>query len=151
MESHKPKPRKIIPCTADPSCKEMFGRQHDRLRHEVVQHRKVCEFSCGRCGRFFSSARMLEKHGGRCPGEIGSGRWLAAGVIIRTFVHALERLFRWCVHIKQDSVLHRSSALHVKLVPHMESGVTLLHATFVLLSLLTSCITAAVKPIQWVT
>lgn len=87
MESHKPKPRKVIPCTADPSCKEMFGRQHDRLRHEVVQHRKVCEFSCGRCGRFFSSARMLEKHGGRCPGEIAAGRWPAAAGVIRMPAH----------------------------------------------------------------
>lgn len=58
---HIPKPRKIIPCT-QPGCRETFTRQHDRLRHEVTQHDKICEFSCTICHRFFSSAPMLEKH-----------------------------------------------------------------------------------------
>ncbi|TFK53423.1 hypothetical protein OE88DRAFT_1248624 [Heliocybe sulcata] len=58
---HIPKPRKVIPCT-QPGCLETFTRQHDRLRHEVAQHGKICEFSCPSCHRFFSSAAMLEKH-----------------------------------------------------------------------------------------
>lgn len=59
--SHAPKPRKIVECTfAD--CKETFTRQHDRLRHEVNKHGKVCEWSCVSCRKFFSSAEMLDKH-----------------------------------------------------------------------------------------
>ncbi|KZT20090.1 hypothetical protein NEOLEDRAFT_1141174 [Neolentinus lepideus HHB14362 ss-1] len=58
---HIPKPRKVIPCTQS-GCLETFTRQHDRLRHEVAQHGKICEFSCSSCHRFFSSAVMLEKH-----------------------------------------------------------------------------------------
>lgn len=58
---HKPKPKKVVSCTY-PECRETFTRQHDRLRHEVSQHGKVCEWTCGVCQKFFSSQVMLDKH-----------------------------------------------------------------------------------------
>ena len=36
---HNPKPRKMLACSM--GCGELFGRRHDRLRHEVAQHGKV--------------------------------------------------------------------------------------------------------------
>ncbi|KAH8822932.1 hypothetical protein DL96DRAFT_1714379 [Flagelloscypha sp. PMI_526] len=63
LQAHQPKPRPSFPCTA--GCKERFSRAHDRLRHEVAKHGKVCEHSCLECGRFFSSERTLGNH--RCP------------------------------------------------------------------------------------
>ncbi|EIN08977.1 hypothetical protein PUNSTDRAFT_134150 [Punctularia strigosozonata HHB-11173 SS5] len=77
MTTHT-KVRKSIPCTM-PGCMENFSRMHDRLRHEVTQHGKVCEFSCHVCKRFFSSAKFLGNH--KCPGErVGfPSRWPATG------------------------------------------------------------------------
>ncbi|KZT18800.1 hypothetical protein NEOLEDRAFT_1022427, partial [Neolentinus lepideus HHB14362 ss-1] len=73
MEAHKPKPRKAVPCTV-PGCREVFSRRHDRLRHEVSQHAKVCEWLCARCSRFFSSQRRLENH--KCRGALtAASRW----------------------------------------------------------------------------
>ncbi|KAJ3789622.1 hypothetical protein GGU10DRAFT_431554 [Lentinula aff. detonsa] len=72
MEAHKPKPKVSFPCTL--GCTERFSRQHDRLRHEVAKHGKVCEFSCEDCGRFFSSGKTLGNH--RCPVAQGSTRWV---------------------------------------------------------------------------
>ncbi|RDB24079.1 Transcriptional regulator prz1 [Hypsizygus marmoreus] len=72
MEAHKPKPRVSFPCTL--GCPERFSRQHDRLRHEVAKHGKVCEFSCDECGRFFSSSKTLGNH--RCPVARGGTRWV---------------------------------------------------------------------------
>ncbi|TFK46754.1 hypothetical protein OE88DRAFT_1739098 [Heliocybe sulcata] len=73
MEAHKPKVRKCVPCTID-GCKEVFSRRHDRLRHEVSQHGKVCEWLCKECSRFFSSQRRLENH--KCRGSIHAvSRW----------------------------------------------------------------------------
>ncbi|KAK0436383.1 hypothetical protein EV421DRAFT_1908000 [Armillaria borealis] len=71
-EAHKPKPRVSFPCTL--GCNEWFSRQHDRLRHEVAKHNKICEFSCDVCGRFFSTAKTLGNH--RCPLAQGETRWV---------------------------------------------------------------------------
>ncbi|TFL04497.1 hypothetical protein BDV98DRAFT_482297, partial [Pterulicium gracile] len=60
LEAHKPKVRTYFPCTL--GCGEKFSRQHDRLRHEVAKHGKVCEFVCSDCRRFFSSDRTLRNH-----------------------------------------------------------------------------------------
>lgn len=62
-EAHKAKPRVSLPCTL--GCSERFSRRHDRLRHEVTQHGKVCEWVCSECGRFFSSDKTLGNH--KCP------------------------------------------------------------------------------------
>ncbi|GLB42767.1 putative zinc finger [Lyophyllum shimeji] len=72
MEAHKPKPRVSFPCTL--GCSERFSRQHDRLRHEVAKHGKVCEFLCDDCGRFFSSGKTLGNH--KCPVAQGGTRWV---------------------------------------------------------------------------
>ncbi|KIM85690.1 hypothetical protein PILCRDRAFT_341396 [Piloderma croceum F 1598] len=71
MRSHKAKPRVRLPCTF--GCSECFSRSHDRLRHEVTQHGKVCEFVCDHCRRFFSSKNTLENH--KCPAARGRTRW----------------------------------------------------------------------------
>lgn len=71
MEAHKPKPRVTFPCTL--GCSEKFSRQHDRLRHEVAKHGKICEFSCEHCGRFFSTKKTLGNH--KCPVAQGT-RWV---------------------------------------------------------------------------
>jgi len=63
MATHKPKPRAAFLCTL--GCLEKFSRQHDRLRHEVAKHGKICEFTCKECGRFFSTQKTLGKH--KCP------------------------------------------------------------------------------------
>ncbi|KAF8193806.1 hypothetical protein BJ912DRAFT_901644 [Pholiota molesta] len=72
MEAHKPKPRSSFPCTL--GCAERFSRQHDRLRHEVAKHGKVCEFLCDDCGRFFSTKKTLGNH--KCPVAQGGTRWV---------------------------------------------------------------------------
>ncbi|KAF8910270.1 hypothetical protein CPB85DRAFT_1221644, partial [Mucidula mucida] len=72
MDAHKPKPRVSFPCTL--GCREWFSRQHDRLRHEVAKHNKVCEFSCTACGRFFSTEKTLGNH--KCPLAQGETRWV---------------------------------------------------------------------------
>ncbi|KAH6904856.1 hypothetical protein BKA70DRAFT_1373276 [Coprinopsis sp. MPI-PUGE-AT-0042] len=74
MEAHKPKPRVSFPCTE--GCSERFSRQHDRLRHEVAKHGKVCEFLCDDCGRFFSTKKTLGNH--KCPVAQGGTRWVAS-------------------------------------------------------------------------
>lgn len=76
MATHNTLPRKALPCTMreETGCTEMFSRAHDRLRHEVAMHGKECEWVCSACGRFFSTARMLEIH--KCPGTISG--WIKA-------------------------------------------------------------------------
>ncbi|TFK50642.1 hypothetical protein OE88DRAFT_279396 [Heliocybe sulcata] len=76
MSTHNIQPRKSLPCTMreETGCKEMFSRAHDRLRHEVAMHGKECEWVCNVCGRFFSTARMLEIH--KCPGTVSG--WIKA-------------------------------------------------------------------------
>lgn len=69
QEAHRPKEKTLHRCTA--GCMELFSRQHDRLRHEVAKHGKVCEWVCGSCQRFFSSSRTLERH--KCPVSAGIG------------------------------------------------------------------------------
>lgn len=76
LKTHEAKPQKNFPCTM--GCSESFTRHHDRLRHEVAQHGKQCEFSCERCERFFSSRRMLDRH--TCwSWRNGSLRWQLKG------------------------------------------------------------------------
>lgn len=72
MDAHKAKPRVPLPCTL--GCSERFSRRHDRLRHEVTQHGKICEFVCDECGRFFSSQKTLGNH--KCPTARGKTRWV---------------------------------------------------------------------------
>ena len=72
MEAHKPKPRVSFPCTH--GCSERFSRQHDRLRHEVAKHGRICEFLCDDCGRFFSSKKTLGNH--KCPVAQNGTRWV---------------------------------------------------------------------------
>lgn len=80
MKTHMERPRKTFTCTM--GCSESFTRHHDRLRHEVSQHGKQCEFSCKRCDRFFSSQRMLDRH--TCwSSKIGILRWQLKGVFDR--------------------------------------------------------------------
>jgi hypothetical protein len=76
MDAHKPKPRTSFPCTL--GCSETFSRQHDRLRHEVAKHGKVCDWLCHDCGRFFSSKKTLGNH--KCPNAPGGTRWVAETV-----------------------------------------------------------------------
>ncbi|KAJ8075879.1 hypothetical protein PM082_021511 [Marasmius tenuissimus] len=72
MEAHKPKPKVTFPCTQ--GCSERFSRQHDRLRHEVAKHGKICEFLCDDCGRFFSTSKTLGNH--KCPVAASGTRWV---------------------------------------------------------------------------
>jgi hypothetical protein len=72
MQAHRPKPKVSFPCTE--GCSERFSRQHDRLRHEVAKHGKVCEFLCDDCGRFFSTRKTLGNH--KCPVAQGGTRWV---------------------------------------------------------------------------
>ncbi|EGO03082.1 hypothetical protein SERLA73DRAFT_176602 [Serpula lacrymans var. lacrymans S7.3] len=74
MIAHNSKPKKALMCTMreETGCKEMFSRAHDRLRHEVAMHGKECEWVCQKCGRFFSSDRMLRIH--KCVGGVSG--WL---------------------------------------------------------------------------
>ncbi|KDR65980.1 hypothetical protein GALMADRAFT_259903 [Galerina marginata CBS 339.88] len=60
IKAHNTKPKRSLPCTM--GCSETFSRLHDRLRHEVGQHGKVCEFTCYECGRFFSMQTTLNSH-----------------------------------------------------------------------------------------
>jgi len=70
MATHKP--RAAFLCTL--GCLEKFSRQHDRLRHEVAKHGKICEFTCKECGRFFSTQKTLGKH--KCPRVQGGLCWV---------------------------------------------------------------------------
>lgn len=74
MEAHKPKPKVTFECTE--GCQERFSRQHDRLRHEVAKHGKVCEFLCEDCSRFFSTKKTLGNH--KCPVAKGGTRWISS-------------------------------------------------------------------------
>lgn len=72
MNTHKPKPPAHFPCTM--GCSEHFSRQHDRLRHEVVKHRRPC-WSCPDCKRFFSTEKTLKNHSDKCVGWAAPTRW----------------------------------------------------------------------------
>ncbi|KAJ6555562.1 hypothetical protein DFH09DRAFT_1317975 [Mycena vulgaris] len=71
VKAHEPKSQKFFPCTM--GCSMRFSRRHDRLRHEVTQHRRVCEWGCSACLGFFSSESTLKKHKCRNP---GGTRWI---------------------------------------------------------------------------
>ncbi|KAJ7086244.1 hypothetical protein C8R44DRAFT_893701 [Mycena epipterygia] len=60
MRTHLPKSQRSFPCTM--GCTMNFSRRHDRLRHEIVQHGKVCETQCKLCLGYYSSAETLRKH-----------------------------------------------------------------------------------------
>ncbi|KAJ6498244.1 hypothetical protein DFH09DRAFT_1336696 [Mycena vulgaris] len=72
VKAHEPKTQKFFPCTM--SCSIRFSRRHDRLRHEVTQHRRVCEWGCSACLGFFSSESTLKKH--KCR-NTGGTRWVS--------------------------------------------------------------------------
>ncbi|KAJ7192194.1 hypothetical protein GGX14DRAFT_30406 [Mycena pura] len=72
LETHKSKTERVFPCTM--GCAAFFSRQHDRLRHEVTQHGRVCEWVCKTCSGFFSSSRTLDNH--KCRGATGGTRWI---------------------------------------------------------------------------
>ncbi|KAJ7116320.1 hypothetical protein C8R44DRAFT_627929 [Mycena epipterygia] len=77
MGIHKTKVRKAFLCTL--GCGEVFTRRHDRQRHEVALHGKKCQYVCARCKRFFSNARMLDRH--VCRGQRqGSIQWPLGGM-----------------------------------------------------------------------
>ncbi|KAK7042014.1 hypothetical protein R3P38DRAFT_303535 [Favolaschia claudopus] len=71
LVSHEPKPQKSFPCTM--GCALHFSRKHDRLRHEVTQHGRLCEWECRTCLGFFSSEATLKKH--KCKSTPGGSRW----------------------------------------------------------------------------
>ncbi|KAJ7510812.1 hypothetical protein B0H11DRAFT_2215552 [Mycena galericulata] len=55
--------------TCSMGCNLEFSRRHDRLRHEVKQHARVCEWECKACLGFFSSKMTLKKHKCRARGK----------------------------------------------------------------------------------
>ncbi|KAF7342565.1 hypothetical protein MSAN_02012900 [Mycena sanguinolenta] len=71
MVTHEPKSPKEFMCTL--GCAMRFSRKHDRLRHEVTQHGRICEWACRVCLGFFSSEATLKKH--KCK-TAGSARWI---------------------------------------------------------------------------
>ncbi|KAJ6617015.1 hypothetical protein B0H10DRAFT_1948699 [Mycena sp. CBHHK59/15] len=74
MVTHQTKAKPTFPCTF-PICPEVFSRKHDRLRHEVTQHGKQCEWICHKCRKFFASEKTLTKH--RCSG-CPDTRWVVS-------------------------------------------------------------------------
>ncbi|KAJ7454225.1 hypothetical protein FB451DRAFT_1280557 [Mycena latifolia] len=72
VKAHEPKVQKSFPCSM--GCSMRFSRKHDRLRHEVTQHGRVCEWGCTACLGFFSSESTLKKHKCRNP---GATRWIS--------------------------------------------------------------------------
>ncbi|KAJ6562175.1 hypothetical protein B0H19DRAFT_1068848 [Mycena capillaripes] len=72
MTAHEPKSQKSFVCTL--GCTMRFSRKHDRLRHEVTQHGRVCEWGCSVCLGFFSSEITLKKH--KCK-TTGGARWIS--------------------------------------------------------------------------
>ncbi|KAJ7164450.1 hypothetical protein C8R46DRAFT_1352180 [Mycena filopes] len=72
VKAHEPKSQKSFPCTM--GCAMRFSRKHDRLRHEVTQHGRVCDWGCRACLGFFSSEVTLKKH--KCK-NAGGARWVS--------------------------------------------------------------------------
>jgi len=66
------KQKSNFPCSFV-GCREAFSRKHDRMRHEVVQHSRQCEWSCDKCRKFFSTEKTLAKH--KCS-RLCDSRWL---------------------------------------------------------------------------
>ncbi|KAJ7767024.1 hypothetical protein DFH07DRAFT_335591 [Mycena maculata] len=67
---HEPKIQKVFPCTM--GCILQFSRKHDRLRHEVTQHGRICEWGCNVCLGPFSSESTLKNH--KCKNFQGARR-----------------------------------------------------------------------------
>lgn len=61
LEAHKPKPKASFPCRLA-GCSKKYSRNHDRLRHEVEKHGKVCKFKCESCGKSMWRKKALENH-----------------------------------------------------------------------------------------
>jgi len=72
MTGHAPKSEKFFVCTL--GCTMRFSRKHDRLRHEVTQHGRICDWGCSACLKFFSSETTLKKH--KCRNG-GGARWIS--------------------------------------------------------------------------
>ncbi|KAJ7757406.1 hypothetical protein DFH07DRAFT_919669 [Mycena maculata] len=66
----KARSTQVFPCTM--GCPLDFSRKHDRMRHEVSQHGRVCEWGCDTCLGFFSSEATLKKH--KCKISAGTRR-----------------------------------------------------------------------------
>ncbi|EIW81160.1 hypothetical protein CONPUDRAFT_165374 [Coniophora puteana RWD-64-598 SS2] len=64
---YRDKPKVRYPC--EMGCSETFSRQHDRLRHEVAKHGRMCQWFCSRCRRVFSRQSTRDKH--RCSDVAG--------------------------------------------------------------------------------
>lgn len=79
-KSHNTKLRASYPC--EMGCNEHFSRRHDRLRHEVTQHGRVCEWVCDDCGRFFSSAKTMGHH--KCPVARQKTIWINSDAMVRS-------------------------------------------------------------------
>ncbi|KAJ7194392.1 hypothetical protein GGX14DRAFT_377994, partial [Mycena pura] len=71
IRAHEQAGKILFPCTL--GCAMRFSRKHDRLRHEVNQHGRICEWGCEGCAGVFSSETTLRKH--RCKGAVGL-RWI---------------------------------------------------------------------------
>ncbi|KAJ7699535.1 hypothetical protein B0H17DRAFT_1129150 [Mycena rosella] len=66
VQAHRRKTQSPFPCVM--GCARQFSRKHDRLRHEVTQHGRVCA-TCGACQGFFSSEATLSRHKCRMRGR----------------------------------------------------------------------------------
>ncbi|KAJ7049041.1 hypothetical protein C8F01DRAFT_791610 [Mycena amicta] len=71
VKAHERKEKKYFPCSL--GCAMRFSRKHDRLRHEVTQHGRLCEWGCPICLGFFSSESTLNKH--KCKAAATASRW----------------------------------------------------------------------------
>ncbi|KAJ7736665.1 hypothetical protein B0H16DRAFT_1466559 [Mycena metata] len=71
VKAHEPKLSNFFRCTM--GCTMHFSRKHDRLRHEVNRHGRICDWECKMCLGFFSSEVSLKKH--RCK-RAGVARWI---------------------------------------------------------------------------
>ncbi|KAJ7728151.1 hypothetical protein DFH07DRAFT_782286 [Mycena maculata] len=69
------KSTQLFRCTM--GCTMDFSRKHDRLRHEVAQHGRVCEWGCETCQRSFSSEATLRKH--KCKIS-GGAKWIGGQI-----------------------------------------------------------------------
>lgn len=67
------KEKQYFPCSFD-GCPEVFSRKHDRMRHEVTQHGRLCEWACDQCRKFFATEKTLAKH--KCTSRVGDTRWI---------------------------------------------------------------------------
>ncbi|KAJ6550657.1 hypothetical protein DFH09DRAFT_1319841 [Mycena vulgaris] len=69
LKPHEPKAQKSFPCTM--GCAMRFSRKHDRLRHEIAKHGRVCQWGCIVCLTGFSFEATLQNH--KC-GKLNFGR-----------------------------------------------------------------------------